>query len=89
MNWRKGSIAFSRMNPWDCLPWDARDADILHGSKTRFLNCRSSEVLDCQGSLLWVKLEGTFPRQSLNPKTFLVIPVPMDDLSGLQAPHKP
>lgn len=47
MKLRKGSIAFCRMKPWDCLPWDARDAESLHGFKKRLLNCRSSEVLDC------------------------------------------
>lgn len=78
----KGSITFCRVNLWDCLPQDARDAESLPGSKKR-LNYTSSRALDCQSPryfFKWVKLEGTFSWLPF-PIIFLVIPLSMDDLA--------
>ena len=82
MKLSKGSFTFCRVNLWDCLPQDARDAESLPASNKR-LHYMSSEVLDCQSPryfFKWVKSEGIFPRQPF-PITFLVIPMSVDSLA--------
>lgn len=63
MKLSKGGITFCRVNLWDCLLWDAMDAESLPAPKKKLIYL-SSEVLDCQSPhyiFKWVKLQGTFP----------------------------